>query len=172
LGLHNTRVNMEIGRWHYMMAGMDQAKISRENDERVLEKLRSSDYDYEGIAFSDALNNNVASPEDMACLLEKLHLGELAGEDEASAIIEMLKSCKHRGMIPAYVRPEVEIAHKHGSSHRIKADVGIIYLPTGALIAAGFTLASETTSIGNNVVATMTRLAVQAVAPNAIAPNA
>ncbi len=171
LSLHDTRVSMEIGRWHYMMVGMGQAGINRENDERMLKEGASSNFDYDGIAFSDGLNNNVASPEDMVSLLEKLHVGTLAGEDDARAIIEMLKSCAHRGIIPAHIRPEIELAHKHGSSHRIKADVGIIYLPTGALIVAGFTLASETTGTGGNVLATMTRLAVQAVAPDAIAPD-
>ena len=170
LGLTNTRVSMEIGRWHFTMVGMHDAPMTRKNIRQAADKTLAGSFDYRGLVFSDSLSSNVASARDMAALLEKLHRGELADANTTAEMIDLLKSCAHRGMIPRYLRDGVEVAHKHGSSHRIKADAGIIYLPPGPLIVAGFTLASHTTSVGNDTIADMTRLVTEAVAPDAIAP--
>ncbi len=167
-GLSNTSVAMEIGRWHYATVGMTESPINRENDQRIVEKMRGMEYDYDGVSYSQSLDNNVASPRDMALLLEKLQRGEMAGEQATAAMLAMLETCTCRDMIASHLRPEIEIAHKHGSSHRIKAEVGIVYLSTGPMVIAGFTLAPPGPLSGASLVGTVARMAVEAVAPYAV----
>ena len=45
LGLENTRASMDLGRWHYLIVGLREAPISRENDARILEQMRAGKYD-------------------------------------------------------------------------------------------------------------------------------
>jgi beta-lactamase class A len=171
LGLKNIRVNMEVGRWHYAMVGMGDAPMLRRNTE-VRRRFLGGEYDYGGVGFSDSLENNVSSARDMGVLLEKLHLGQLANGDSTEAMIAMLKSCAHRGMIPGHLKAAVEVGHKVGFSHRIDADAGIIYLSSGPMVVSAFLLASQGAGGNGSVIAEMTRLAVQAFSPDAIACEA
>ena len=120
------------------------------------------------MSFSDSLTNNVASPRDMVKLLELLFYGKLANPDNTNEMIGLLKTCRDRRMIPAYLRRNIVIAHKYGSGGRIKGDVGIVYLPTGPMIIAGFALADGDNKNPAGLIAQMTRIAVEAVAPNAV----
>lgn len=167
-GLVNTRVPMEIGRWHYAMVGMENEPISRENDERQKSKCRKGAYRDDGLAYSDSLANLVAGPRDMGVLLERLHRGELAGPENTVAMIDMMKLSS--GMVKAVLRLDVipHVASKKGSSRRIKADVAIAYLPTGPLIISAFTLEDGETKSGGPLIEQITRLAIQSLAPEVL----
>jgi len=141
LELVNTRVPIDIGRWHYSMAHMEQEPITRENDERFTELARAGELDDNSLPFSDSLSNLVASPRDMGVLLERLQRGELAGPDFTEQMIDILKSCAKRDMVPGPLTADILVAHKTGGSRRIANDAGIVYLPSGPMVVAGFSLA-------------------------------
>jgi hypothetical protein len=79
----------------------------------------------------------------------------------------MLGLAANRDMIPRYLDPGVDIAHKFGSSGRIKADVGIVYLPGGPLVVSAFALAAAAAD-GAAAIAELTRLAAGALAPASV----
>ena len=166
-GLVNTRVPMEIGRWAYVMVGMDDAPISRENDEAILTKMRAMEYVEDGLAFSDSLENLVASPHDMGVLLERLDRGELAGAEATTEMLDMLTAA-WRQYLRVGLRADIKVASKIGSSHRMRNDAAIVYLPTGAMIVVGFTLADPGQPKSTELLAEMAAWAVGAVAPEAV----
>ena len=167
-GLVNTRVPMEIGQWHYLMVEMGNEPISRKRDERQLEKCKKGEYGDDGLAYSDSLANLVAGPRDMGILLERLHRGELAAPESTATMIDLMRPSS--GMIKAVLKPDVipHVASKKGSSRRIKADVGIVYLPTGPLIISAFTLEDGETKAGGPVIEQITRLAIESFAPEVL----
>ena len=164
-GLHNIRLSVEMGRYHYRMKkGMENLPTNSEND-KLLHKIKTN---YNSVSFTGSLENNVASAYDMGILLEKLYRGELASPERTNEMIDLMKTCRDKRMIPAHLRRNIVIAHKYGSSGRIKGDVGIVYLPTGPMIIAGFALADGDGKFPEGVIADMTRAAVGTVAPEAI----
>ena len=168
-GLVNTRVPMEIGRWAYVMVGMDDAPISRENDEAILTKMRAMEYVEDGLAFSDSLENLVASPHDMGVLLERLDRGELAGAEATTEMLDMLTAA-WRQYLRVGLRADIKVASKIGSSHRMRNDAAIVYLPTGAMIVVGFTLADPGQPKSTELLTEKGGWAVGAVAPEAVRP--
>ncbi len=165
LGFARTRVNMSMGRWHYLMVGMAEEPCTRGNDELMLEKVRTDGIDYDRLPFQDAPENNVTTAREMGEMLEQLCEGRIVSPQASADMVEMLKRCQDRGMIPRDVAPEVSIAHKHGSSSRIRGDVGIVFLPTGPLIISALTLAGSDSGQGREAIARISRLAVEALSP-------
>ena len=72
-------------------------------------------------------------------------------------------------MIPRYLVPTVAVAHKYGSSGRIKGDAGVVFLPQGPMVIAAFALAAKDGADGAEVIARISRLAVGAIAPDCVA---
>ena len=168
LGFVHTRVSMPMGRWHYLMVGMEEEPCNRENDDLMLERVRSGGIDYDRLPFQGAPENNVATAREMGEMLEQLCEGQIVSPQASADMVGMLKRCQDRGMIPRDVAPEVEIAHKHGSSSRIRGDVGIVFLPTGPLIISVLTLAGGNSGQGREVIARISGLAVEALSPDSI----
>ena len=169
LGFPDTRTSMTMGRYHYLMAGMKEEPCNRENDAVHREKMKQAGGpDFSSLSFQDARENNVATPKDMATILKQLHQGRIVSPSASATMIEMLKLCRDRRMIPRFVVPEIQIAHKIGSSGRIKGDVGIVFLPTGPLVVSAFALAGEDGADGAEAIARISRLAVEALAPESI----
>jgi len=166
LGFHNTSVSMTMGRWHYSMAGMGDATICPENDDVVDQRLRDGRIDFDGLAFADSLDNNVASAGDMARMLELMHAGELLSATASAAMLEMLRACEHRGMIPRHLPADIPIAHKIGQSTRLRADVGIVYLPARPVVISILTYAAEPGRArpGRDLIARIAQLVLQALA--------
>ncbi len=169
MGFPNTRTSVTLGRYHYRMFGMDNVPCNREND--VLQQKRAETHgtDFNSLSFQDSLENNVATPRDMGSLLKQLHAGQVVSPQASAAMIEMLKLCNDRRMIPRDLKPDISIAHKIGSSGRIKGDVGLVFLPTGPFIVSAFALASDDGVRGDEAIAEITRLAVEAFSPESIA---
>ena len=168
LGFPNTRTSVTLGRYHYRMFGMGDLPCNRENDKLQRERSRTHGADFNSVSFQDSLENNVATPEDMGAILKQLYHGQIVSRQASAAIIELLKTGKDRRMIPRDLDADISIAHKYGSSGRIKGDVGIVFLPTGPLIISAFALASEDNIRGDSAIAEISRLAVEAFSPDSI----
>ena len=169
MGFPNTRTSVTLGRYHYRMFGMDDVPCNREND--VLQQKRAETHgtNFNSISFQDSLENNVATPRDMGNILKQLHAGQVVSPQSSAAMVNMLKLCNDRRMIPRDLKPDISTAHKIGSSGRIKGDVGLVFLPTGPLVVSAFALASDDSVRGDEAIAGITRLAVEAFSPESIA---
>lgn len=173
LGFGDLRTNSTIGRYHYAMAGMQDETPSRERDAELLARSQAGERDFDSWPFQDAPDdNNVASPAHMAGLLRAVHEGRVVSETASARMIDLLKTCADRRMLGKYVDPDIEIAHKIGSSGRIKGDVGILYLPTGPVVIAAFALASRDEVDGAEIIAAAARHVVAALSPHSLKENA
>ena len=168
MGFPNTRTSVTLGRYHYRMFGMADVPCNRENDVLQHKRAQTHGVDLNSISFQDSLENNVATPRDMGSILKQLHAGQIVSPQASVAMIEMLKLCNDRRMIPRDLKPDIPIAHKIGSSGRIKGDVGLIFLSTGPLVVSAFALASDDGVRGDETIAEIPRLAVEAFSPKSI----
>jgi len=168
LGFGDTRVTMTLGRWHYMMVGLADEPCNRANDQVYLDRARTKGPDPESLSFQDSRDNNVTTAREMGIILSQLHKGQIVSPCASAAMIDMLKGCQDRRMIPRDLSPEISVAHKIGSSGRIKGDVGIAYLPTGPLVISALALADEPTGRGDEAIAQISRLPVKALSPESI----
>ncbi|MBM3935119.1 MAG: serine hydrolase [SAR202 cluster bacterium] len=164
LGIENTRVNMTMGEWHYPMVNMAGLPTNDENDKKALAFKRAGVRNYDAISYSDSIKNNVASPRDLAKLLRLIHERKLVSASASDGMLEMLKSCQNRNMIPKHISEDVVIAHKHGSSGRIKGDAGVVYLPSRPLIITAFAYGSDDKAGPQDAIARLAFLAVKAFA--------
>jgi len=166
LGFGNTSVPMSMGRWHYTMLGMGDATINPENEDILEQRLREGRIDFDALPYSDSLDNNVTSAGDMARMLEQIHCGELISAPASAAMLEMLHTCDHRGMIPRHLDETIPVAHKIGQSTRIRADVGIVYLPQRPVVVSALTYAPEpgTSRPGKDLIARIAQRVVHTLA--------
>ena len=169
MGFPNTRTSVTLGRYHYRMFGMDDVPCTRENDVLQHKRAETHGTDFNSVSFQDSLENNVATPRDMGSILKQLHAGQVVSPQASAAMIEMLKMCNDRRMIPRDLKPDIPTAHKIGSSGRIKGDVGLVSLPTGPLVVSAFALASDDGVRGDEAIAEISRLAVETLSPESIA---
>ena len=170
LGLENTRASMDLGRWHYLIVGLAEAPINRENDDRILEHMQAGKYD-DGLGYSDSLDNNVCGPRDIGSLLARLYGGELASQHDTDEMLELMRASTHKRTIAKYVKERIRVANKYGGSRRIAADSGIVELPGGPVVIAAFALSKDPNDrTGREILARMARLSVASVAPNAAKP--
>lgn len=168
LGLENTRASMDLGRWHYLIVGLAEAPINRENDARILEHMRAGKYD-DGLGYSDSLDNNVCGPRDIGSLLAMLYRGELANRHDTDEMLELMRASTHKRTIAKYVKEGIEVANKYGGSRRIAADSGIVELPGEPVVIAAFALSKDSNDrSGREILARMSRLIVAAVEPSAV----
>ena len=147
---------------------MDDVPCNRENDVLQHKRAERHGVDFNSVSFQDSLENNVATPRDMGSILKQLHAGQIVSPQASAAMIEMLKLCNDRRMIPRDLKPDIPIAHKIGSSGRIKGDVGLVFLPTGPLVVSVFALASGDGPRGDEAIAEITRLLVEPLSPESI----
>ena len=160
MGLPNTRVNMTMGRWHYAMAGLQNKPITPENDARLLEASGSRSLDYDAISFKDSLANNVTTPREIATLLKRMFNQELISCKASMQMISFLMGCEDRRMLPRYVPPEISVAHKIGSSSRIKVDVGLVLDSGQTALVSAFALSDKHTTDGTETIAGLCRVAL------------
>jgi len=170
LGFVNTRVSMTIGRWHYTMVGLGETPISAEYDRKAQERSRAGRVDLDSLSYRDSRANNVASAADMAVMLERIYRGELISPEASSTMLEMLRACENRRMIPRHLDPSIAVAHKIGQSHHIRADVGIVFLPGRPLVISALSFAMEEGEQrpGVDAIAGISRAVVEALCPEAV----
>ena len=168
LGFHHTRFPMPIGVWHYLMDGIT-VEPSRENDARKQAGKLTGDGDRD-LPFASSLENNVASARDLGRLMEMLYNGEIVSPDACAQMIEMMKKPKNPNRLRQFLKPEIEAARKNGGSGRIKADCGIVFLPSGPLFIAALvtTDTREESEQGMHVIANVSRLAYEVLSPESV----
>lgn len=138
---------------------------SFESDELVAAKFRSEGINHATVSFSDSLENNVSSPADMGSLLERLDRGEVVSPAASESMVDLLKECQDRQKIARHLKPGVAVAHKGGSSGRIKADAGVGYLPSDPLVIAVFAKDVTAEPYAQDASVEVARVAVGAVSP-------
>ena len=168
MGFHNTRFPMPIGVWHYLMEGITEAP-SRVNDglKRAGKLTGPGDKD---LPFASSLDNNVASARDLGRIMEMLYRGEIVSPDASQQMLEMMKVVANPNRIRQYLKPEIEAARKTGGSGRIKADTGIVYLPSGpvAIGALATTDTREESEQGMEAIGSICRLAYLTLSPESV----
>ena len=169
MGYSNTRTNMPLGVWHYLMTGIVDAP-SRERDAMIRAgELKDGPGDKD-LPFASDLKNNVASASDLGSIMEKIYKGEMISPEASAQMIEMMKVPKNPNRIRQYLKPEIVTARKTGGSGRIKADAGIVYLPTGPMFVAGLSTSDrpEDSAQGMEAIGQITRMAYATVSPESV----
>lgn len=80
----------------------------------------------------------ISSPINIALFLEKLYKGELAGPENTSKMIELLKMQKLNDKLSKYLPAGTVIAHKTGELDFLTHDAGIVYTKNGDYIIVVF----------------------------------
>lgn len=161
----NTRTSMTMTGWQYLITGLGHLPCTLENNEIMYRRMAQDNQDFDGLGYTDSLESNVTTPRESATIMKMIHNGEMVSETASAAMLDLLIGCTDSRMIPHYLRPEVVVAHKIGSSRRLKVDTGIVYLPTGALVFVGMTMSGTDDDNGEDTIADIARLAVHAVSP-------
>ena len=169
MGYHNTRANMPLGVWHYLMKGIVDTPSRERDDAYVSGKLQGGPGDKD-LPFASDLRNNVASARDLADIMEKIHEGQMISRAASAQMIEMMKVPKGQNRIRQYLKPNIETARKTGGSGRIKADAGIVYLPTGPMFAAALATSDhpEDGTKGMEAIGLITGMACRVVSPESV----
>ncbi|MGH7201489.1 MAG: serine hydrolase, partial [Planctomycetaceae bacterium] len=68
---------------------------------------------------------------EMLSLLERLHRKELVSETASAAMLEHLLACEDTVKFPRFLPEGTKVAHKTGSTNRVRCDAGIIETPAG-----------------------------------------
>ena len=168
LGCLNTRTSVTMGRYHYRMTYQDDLPTNRANDALQAAASAAGANDYKSISYSDSLDNNVASPGDMASIMRRMYEGTLVSPDASCQMLEMMKNARDDRMIRRDLPREIVVPQKSGSSGRIKGNVGIVYLPSGPMIISAFAMANSNDVRADTAIAEVCRLAYSAFCPEVL----
>lgn len=69
----------------------------------------------------------------MLKLLEQVQRGELVSKAASTAMLEHLRACQDRTMLPRYLPEGVKIAHKTGAVTSVRCDAGLIETDAGTI---------------------------------------
>ena len=128
IGMAETRIPRTIRALLYDMVGMDERNPAH-TYEMNRELLRTGARNASGWSLGIGDNNDVSTPRDMVTLLARIYRGEDPSRAACDAMVDILKRQKFNTILPLLLPAEVEIAHKTGSLHGVRNDVGIVYAP-------------------------------------------
>ncbi len=168
LGLQHTRTSMTLGAWHYLMRGSVETP-SRENDELLLAKKLTGDAD-KTLPYSGSLKNNVASVADLLEIIELIYSGKLISESASQHMHAMMEACPG-GRFREYLSADIRTATKTGGSERIQSEAGIVYLPSGPMLAVVLSLSDkseENLYIGADYIGKICKIVYQSFAPQSV----
>ena len=171
MGFPNTRTSMNMTGWQYLITGLGHLPHTLENNEIMYQRMAVGNQDFDSIGYTCSPESNVTTPSELARIMKMIHNREVVSEGLSTAMLNLLKGCTDNRMIPYHLKPDVVVAHKIGSSRRLKVDTGIIYLQTGPLVIVAMTLSRTDADNGPDTIAEVARLAVQAVSPDSIRPH-
>ncbi|MCA1668512.1 MAG: class A beta-lactamase-related serine hydrolase [Thermomicrobia bacterium] len=126
VGMTETRTPRTIRALLYDMVGMDERNPAH-TYAMNRELLRTGARNAGGWALNVGDDNDVSTPADMVTLLVRIHRGEDPSRAACDAMIDILKRQKFNTILPLLLPAEIEIAHKTGSLHGVRNDVGIVY---------------------------------------------
>ena len=112
----------------------------------------------------------LVGPDNIAAIMEKVERREMISPAASECMIEMMKVPKNPNRIRQYLKPEIVTARKTGGSGRIKADTGIVYLSSGALVIAGLATSDDRAGgqAGMDAIAAAARLVYETLAPESV----
>ncbi|HEV2438752.1 MAG TPA: serine hydrolase [bacterium] len=93
-------------------------------------------YDFEARARG---RDNVSTPRETADLLVRLLNGTLLSSAATETALEILRAQQSHDQLPAWLPPDAAAAHKTGELPGVQNDSGILFLPSGPVIAAVYT---------------------------------
>lgn len=128
IGMTETRTPRTIRALLYDMVGMDESNPAH-SYEMNRELLRTGARNASGWSLGVGDNNDVSTPRDMVTLLTRIYQGEDPSRAACDAMIDILKRQKFNTILPLLLPAEIETAHKTGSLHGVRNDVGIVYAP-------------------------------------------
>jgi beta-lactamase class A len=144
LGYKQTRLNATTGELFRAVWAQADPKYGSMSDLDVFTRGFPNDSGAEArsIAFvadsTEWLGRTTAR--EMARLLEQLQRGELASQTSTREMLRILREQFYESRLPQRIRFRVAIAHKTGDWPPLLGnDVGIIYAPSGPIVAAVFT---------------------------------
>jgi beta-lactamase class A len=81
---------------------------------------------------------NVASPSEIAALLERLVCGELVDPATSDAVIALLERCQDDAMLRRYLGKVGRVANKTGTLEATRNDAAIVFGPSRTVVVAAF----------------------------------
>jgi beta-lactamase class A len=81
---------------------------------------------------------NVATPSEIAALLERLVCGELVDRTTSDAVIAVLERCQDDAMLRRYLGKDARVANKTGTLAATRNDAAIVFGPSRTIVVAAF----------------------------------
>jgi len=81
---------------------------------------------------------NVATPSEIAALLERLVCGELVDRATSDAVIAVLERCQDDAMLRRYLGKDARVANKTGTLAATRNDAAIVFGPSRTIVVAAF----------------------------------
>ena len=134
LGLRTTRIPMTVRQLLFSVVGLDPGNPDH-TYETCASRLFNQEYLLDGAGY-DIDRSDVSSPGDMCKLLELLYSGDLLSNASRNGALDILKRQQLRTVIPHALPVGTDVAHKTGFYHGVRADVGIVFSPTGPYAVA------------------------------------
>ena len=134
LGLTQTHIPMACRELLYSITGLDTEDPAH-TYQLASDQLKTQQFVLEADGFSKD-KSDVSSPNDMCRLLELIYDGDILSPQSREAVLDILKRQQLNTVIPHALPPGTEVAHKTGSYHTVRCDVGIVFSPTGPYTVA------------------------------------
>ena len=134
LGLTHTHIPMTCRELLYSITGLE-VENPVHTYQLSSDRLKKREFVLEGDGFSED-KSDVSSPNDMCRLLELIYNGDILSPQSHEAVLDILKRQQLSTVIPHALPSGTVIAHKTGSYHGVRCDVGIVFSPTGPYTVA------------------------------------
>lgn len=134
LGLTHTRIPMTCRELLYSIVGLEVENPAH-TYQLASDYLKKQEFVLEADGFSED-KSDVSSPNDMCRLLELIYDGDILSPQSREAVLDILKRQQLNTVIPHALPPGTVVAHKTGSYHSVRCDVGIVFSPTGPYTVA------------------------------------
>ena len=134
LGLTHTHIPMTCRELLYGITGLEVENPAH-TYQLSSDRLKKREFVLEGDGFSEE-KSDVSSPSDMCRLLELIYDGDTLSPQSQEAVLDILKRQQLSTVIPHALPAGTVVAHKTGSYHSVRCDVGIVFSPTGPYTVA------------------------------------
>ena len=134
LGLTHTHIPMPCRELLYGITGLEVENPAH-TYQLASDRLKNRKFVLEGDGFSED-KSDVSSPNDMCRLLELIYDGDILSPQSREAVLDILKRQQLSTVIPHALPSGTTVAHKTGSYHTVRCDVGIVFSPTGPYTVA------------------------------------
>ena len=134
LGLTHTHIPMTCRELLYSITGLEVENPAH-TYQSASDRLKKREFVLEADGFSED-KSDVSSPSDMCRLLELIYDGDILSPQSREAVLDILKRQQLSTVIPHALPPGTTVAHKTGSYHSVRCDVGIVFSPTGPYTVA------------------------------------